>query len=112
MTRFLLTGSWIVCLVLPLVSGCSRSGESSAAERPAVAVEVSRVAPGDLQETIAVVGTLPMVKRSVWHSAGYVVIRRHTEVISMIDDASPEDTSVLEPLARAVPPTQAIQLLR
>lgn len=58
MTRSLLTGSWIVCLVLSLVSGCSRSGESSAAERPAVAVEVSRVAPGDLQETISVVGTL------------------------------------------------------
>lgn len=44
---------------LALVAACSgTSGEPDKSERPAVAVEVSRVAPGDVRESIAVVGTL------------------------------------------------------
>lgn len=50
------TAVWLfVCLALP--AGCSRP-ESETAGRPAVAVEVHRVAPGSLQESIAVVGTM------------------------------------------------------
>lgn len=43
-----------------LLHACSKesSGTAAPAERPAVAVEVVKVAPGDLQEEIAVVGTL------------------------------------------------------
>jgi membrane fusion protein, multidrug efflux system len=49
----------VVCLSLALAAGCSRpAGESALVDRPAVAVEVSRVAAGNLQESIAVVGTL------------------------------------------------------
>ncbi len=49
----------LVCLALAVASGCSRpAGESMLADRPAVAVEVSRVAPGNLDESISVVGTL------------------------------------------------------
>ncbi|HEX9162014.1 MAG TPA: efflux RND transporter periplasmic adaptor subunit, partial [Thermoanaerobaculia bacterium] len=51
-----------IILSLPVVLlafGCSRnSGEPSVADKPPVAVEVSRVTPGDVKESIAVVGTL------------------------------------------------------
>ncbi len=59
MTRPRFVVPMLLCLALPVASGCSRpAGESALGERPAVAVEVSRVAPGDLEESIAVVGTL------------------------------------------------------
>ncbi len=48
----------IVVLLLTL-AGCSRvSSETEKSERPPVAVEVSRVAAGNVSESIAVVGTL------------------------------------------------------
>lgn len=59
-TEPLLAALVAVAALSPLAA-CSRSSDGSektAAERPPVAVEVSRVAPGTLQERIAVVGTL------------------------------------------------------
>ncbi len=48
-----------ISLLAVAFAACSRSsGEPQATERPPVAVEVSRVAPGNVDETIAVVGTL------------------------------------------------------
>jgi membrane fusion protein (multidrug efflux system) len=45
--------------LLALIAACSRTAtESEKAQRPPVAVEVSRVAAGSVDETIAVVGTL------------------------------------------------------
>jgi RND family efflux transporter MFP subunit len=47
-----------LALFVPLVGGCSKSPAAAETERPPVAVDVARVAPGDLEETIGVVGTL------------------------------------------------------
>ncbi len=48
----------ILAVLVSIASGCSREQGAAATERPPVAVEVARAAPGDLEETIAVVGTL------------------------------------------------------
>src|SRR5581483_11977640 len=48
----------IVPLLLALPVACSQPATETAAERPAVAVEVRRVVTGDLRESIAVVGTM------------------------------------------------------
>lgn len=58
MNRLLPIGFLAVCLALPVVTACSGRGENAASERPPVAVEIGRVALGDLTESIAVVGTL------------------------------------------------------
>lgn len=59
MTRPFMLGPAVLLFALPLLWGCSRSsGEPAVGERPPVAVEISRVAAGDLEESIAVVGTL------------------------------------------------------
>lgn len=47
-----------VALFIALHAGCSKDPAATATERPPVAVDVARVAAGDLQETIGVVGTL------------------------------------------------------
>ncbi|HEU5163736.1 MAG TPA: hypothetical protein VFV54_11355, partial [Thermoanaerobaculia bacterium] len=47
----------VVALALA-AGGCSKAPAAAATERPPVAVETARVAPGDLEETIGVVGTL------------------------------------------------------
>jgi membrane fusion protein, multidrug efflux system len=58
MNRLLPIGFLAVCFTLPAVTACSGRGENAASERPPVAVEIGRVALGDLTESIAVVGTL------------------------------------------------------
>ncbi|HEY0592636.1 MAG TPA: efflux RND transporter periplasmic adaptor subunit [Thermoanaerobaculia bacterium] len=47
-----------IAVLLPLLAGCSKAPAAAATERPPVAVDVARATPGDLQESIAVVGTL------------------------------------------------------
>lgn len=47
-----------VITLLSLVTACTPTVESELAERPPVAVEVTRAVPGDVRESIAVVGTL------------------------------------------------------
>lgn len=52
-------GAALATIALLPLAGCSRSADGAqAAERPPVAVEVSRVLPADIEESIAVVGTL------------------------------------------------------
>lgn len=56
MSRFLVLA---LCAPLVALTGCSRTaGEPATADRPPVAVEVAQVAPGNIKETIEVVGTL------------------------------------------------------
>lgn len=55
MTRPLTT---LIAFALFLPGGCTRSAREAVSEKPAVAVEVTRIAPADVKESIAVVGTL------------------------------------------------------
>ncbi len=56
MDRFTTVVWLVVCFAMPVA--CARRAGDMAASRPAVAVEVQRVQPGIVRETIAVVGTI------------------------------------------------------